>query len=105
MSRCAAAIAPSMRGKASAPPSSRSIASSKGRNISHCRTLALVAAGPQALGTAGGGRLMSDKVKKSNEEWRKELSPAQFQVLRGCGTERAFTGPYWNDHDPGEYLC
>lgn len=48
---------------------------------------------------------MGDKVHKSDEEWMKALSPEQFQVLRGCGTERAFTGPYWDDHAPGTYLC
>jgi peptide-methionine (R)-S-oxide reductase len=51
---------------------------------------------------------MADKprrMEKSDEEWRKELTPGQFEVLRGCGTERAFTGPYWDDHDPGTYLC
>jgi peptide-methionine (R)-S-oxide reductase len=48
---------------------------------------------------------MSDKVQKTDAEWQKSLSPEQFQVLRGCGTERAFTGPYWDDHEPGMYLC
>src|SRR4051812_25746636 len=45
------------------------------------------------------------KIEKSDEEWRKTLTPEQYQVLRGKGTERAFTGPYWDDHDQGVYKC
>lgn len=49
---------------------------------------------------------MSDgKVIKSNDEWKKVLSDQQFYVLRQSGTERAFTGPYWDDHAPGTYVC
>ncbi|MFN0088327.1 MAG: peptide-methionine (R)-S-oxide reductase MsrB [Blastocatellia bacterium] len=46
-----------------------------------------------------------EKVVKSSEEWEKILSPAQFYVLRKKGTERAFTGEYWNNHAEGTYLC
>lgn len=52
-----------------------------------------------------GERDEAKKIHKSDEAWRAELSAAQFQVLRGCGTERAFSGPYWDDHEPGTYLC
>src|SRR3954471_9285582 len=45
------------------------------------------------------------EVTKSEEEWRSDLTPEQYQVLRQAGTERAFTGPYWNNHEAGVYRC
>jgi peptide-methionine (R)-S-oxide reductase len=45
------------------------------------------------------------KVQKSEEEWRAELSPDQYEVLRNKGTERAFTGPYWDSKEAGMYRC
>lgn len=48
---------------------------------------------------------MSDKINKSEEEWRSELTPEQFRVLREKGTERAFTGEYYQNKEDGTYLC
>lgn len=48
---------------------------------------------------------MSDKITKTDEEWRRELTPEQYRVLRQKGTERAFTGAYWNTKDKGVYRC
>jgi peptide-methionine (R)-S-oxide reductase len=48
---------------------------------------------------------MSETIKKTDAEWRSALSPEQYQVLRNKGTERAFTGQYWNTKTPGVYLC
>src|SRR5512132_2793100 len=46
-----------------------------------------------------------EKIRKSDEEWRKELTPEQFHVLRQKGTERPFTGAYASAKDKGVYLC
>ena len=45
------------------------------------------------------------KIVKSEAEWRKELTPAQYHVTREHGTERAFTGPYWDEKTSGVYTC
>ena len=44
-------------------------------------------------------------VMKTEEEWKKQLSSAQYHVLREKGTERAFTGEYWDNHEQGVYYC
>lgn len=48
---------------------------------------------------------MADKIYKTDEEWRKELSAEQFRILREKGTERAFTGEYYKYSETGIYLC
>lgn len=48
---------------------------------------------------------MSDKIFKSEDEWRKQLTPDEFRVTRERGTEPAFTGKYWDHHEDGTYTC
>jgi peptide-methionine (R)-S-oxide reductase len=45
------------------------------------------------------------KVNKTDAEWKAELSPEQYEIMRKKGTERAFTGKYWDCHDTGLYRC
>ena len=46
-----------------------------------------------------------NRTQKSDAEWRTELTPEQYKVLRERGTERAFSGHLWNEHRPGTYNC
>ncbi|MFP3943315.1 MAG: peptide-methionine (R)-S-oxide reductase MsrB [Alphaproteobacteria bacterium] len=48
---------------------------------------------------------MTKRVEKTDEEWKAELTPEQYRVTREHGTERAFTGPWWDNKAPGLYAC
>lgn len=48
---------------------------------------------------------MSHTIKKTDAEWREQLSEEQYQVARQCGTEPPFTGLYWDEHAAGIYRC
>jgi len=48
---------------------------------------------------------MPDKITKTAAEWKQELSPEQYRITREKGTERAFTGEYWDNHEQGIYRC
>ena len=48
---------------------------------------------------------MTQKIEKTNAQWRAELTPEQYRIAREKGTERAFTGAYWDEHANGVYRC
>jgi peptide-methionine (R)-S-oxide reductase len=74
--------------------------------LAACLALALVAqaARPAQTSKKKGSR-MTDKVTKTDAEWRAQLTPEQYEVTRKKGTERAFTGAYWDLHEKGKFLC
>jgi peptide-methionine (R)-S-oxide reductase len=51
------------------------------------------------------GVVQVDKIEKTDAEWRKQLTPEQYEVTRRAGTERPFTGKTWNNHEHGIYRC
>jgi peptide-methionine (R)-S-oxide reductase len=63
------------------------------------------AAGSLAASPAGDSPARSCPVPNADNAWKEQLTPEQYRVLREKGTERAFTGEYWNEHRPGAYVC
>ena len=84
-----------------------------GRRLFGADTMTKPAATPAAPLSANGlpafweasGTEVSKKVTKSDEEWQKLLTAEQYRVLRHEGTEQAFTGATWNNHEKGTYVC
>lgn len=83
-----------------------------GRTLVMTLALALGVAGMPPAGDAGPVKTEPaktkrgvEKITKSEDEWKRLLTPEQFRVLRREGTERAFTGKYWNHHADGIYRC
>src|SRR5262249_16779935 len=66
---------------------------------------AAVAAAPRHATHPAASKEKIVKVEKTDAEWKKELTPEQYNVLREKGTEIAFTGRYWNNHAKGVYRC
>jgi len=78
-----------------APGPAAATAGAKGDNSS----------GLRLYSAAKKGYVMSDRVVKSEAEWRKQLTPEQYHVAREKGTEKAYTGATWNNHEKGVYKC
>jgi peptide-methionine (R)-S-oxide reductase len=60
---------------------------------------------PEPAAAADKSVKTEEKVVKTDEEWKKVLTPEQFHVLRKKGTERAFSGKLWDNHEKGTYVC
>ena len=82
--------------------------------IKHTGFILLIALSLSACGQQAGNKSKSQpkiaamdtlKIKKSDEEWRKQLTPVQFNILREKGTERPFTGTYDKFYEEGTYYC
>lgn len=59
----------------------------------------------RVFSVAAKGYVMTEKVVKTDAEWRQQLTPEQYTVTRRKGTERAFANQYWNSHEQGIYRC
>jgi len=75
-----------------------------GRTLVITLALALSIAGMPPAGEAAKEEKV-EKITKTDEEWKKLLTPEQYRVLRKEGTEIAFTGKYWDNHAAGTYVC
>ncbi len=61
--------------------------------------------GVKIYSVEAGAEVEADRVELADDEWRRRLSPEQYRILRQHGTERAFSGAYWNTKEPGVFRC
>ncbi len=72
----------------------------------HLKTRRMLGAVRAPLGQAQDDEKDDEKtVRKTDAQWQKDLTPEQYRIARQSGTERAFTGEFWDHHDEGSYLC
>jgi len=92
-------------------PRSRTVAMGTIAGCAGILAAALAFAAPRSSNTirvysaAKKGLVMTEKVIKTDAEWKKELTPEQYRVTRQAGTEMAFRNAYWNHHEKGIYRC
>jgi peptide-methionine (R)-S-oxide reductase len=81
------------------------VLSALGMLVSGCRRPEALAADASKTPARTNATVMTTKVVKSDDEWRKQLTPEQYKITRKKGTERAFTGPNWDNKEKGIYKC